>query len=175
MYGDAFGSFSASSPNNNLALPSVQQVLLKRWVQGDFVSDWNPGATAPKSLDEVPIAEQPAVLDKAPLHFCLADAFHPGCEITWPMRHASMYEKPFRIRHRAAGQPKLITALTSLSNRRAAGRATLCPRPRRHQPMDGIAMARRYSFLPIWLRTRIRPLSPYFLASAGSQLGAHRR
>jgi hypothetical protein len=101
MYGDAFGSFSASSPNNNLALPSVQQVLLKRWVEGDFVNDWNPGVTPPKSLDDVPIADQPAALDKAPLHFCLADAFHPGCEITWPMRHTSMYEKPFRIRHRS--------------------------------------------------------------------------
>jgi len=104
MYGDAFGSFSASSPNNNLALPSVQQVLLKRWVQGDFVSDWNPGAIPPKSLSEVSVAEQPTMLDKAALHFCLADAFHPGCEMTWPMRHASLYEKPFRIRHRAAGQ-----------------------------------------------------------------------
>jgi L-lysine epsilon oxidase-like protein len=104
MYGDAFGSFSASSPNNNLALPSVQQVLLKRWVQGDFVNDWSPGATPPKSLSEVPLPEQPAMLDRATLHFCLADAFHPGCEMTWPMRHASLYEKPFRIRHRAAGQ-----------------------------------------------------------------------
>jgi len=100
MYGDAFGSFSASSPNNNLALPSVRQVLLKRWVEGDFVNDWNPEVTPPKSINEVPIADQPATLDKAALHFCLADAFHPGCEITWPIRHASMYEKPFRIRHR---------------------------------------------------------------------------
>jgi len=40
------------------------------------------------------------MLDKAALHFCLADAFHPGCEMTWPMRHATMYEKPFRIRRR---------------------------------------------------------------------------
>ena len=37
-------------------------------------------------------------LDKAALHFCLADAFHPGCELTWPMRHASLYSAPFRIR-----------------------------------------------------------------------------
>jgi hypothetical protein len=40
------------------------------------------------------------MLDKAALHFCLADAFHPGCELTWPMRHPSLYEKPFRIRRR---------------------------------------------------------------------------
>jgi hypothetical protein len=40
------------------------------------------------------------MLDKAALHFCLADAFHPGCEMTWPMRHTSLFESPFRIRWR---------------------------------------------------------------------------
>jgi hypothetical protein len=104
IYGDAYGSFSPASPNNNLALPSVRQVLLKRWVDGDFINDWSPEMKPPKSLDEVPLRDQPATLDKAPLHFCLADAFHPGCEMTWPMRHASMYDKPFRIRHRAVDE-----------------------------------------------------------------------
>jgi hypothetical protein len=103
MYGDAFGSFAANAPNNNLPLPSVQAMLLKRWVAGDFVNDWNADLKAPHSLAEVPLAAQPATLDKAALHFCLADAFHPGCEMTWPMRHTSMYSKPFRIRHREEG------------------------------------------------------------------------
>ncbi len=43
------------------------------------------------------------MLDRAALHFCLADAFHPGCELTWPMRHASLYEAPFRIKRRVPG------------------------------------------------------------------------
>jgi hypothetical protein len=30
---------------------------------------------------------------------CLADAFHPGCEMTWPMRNAMMYMAPFRLLH----------------------------------------------------------------------------
>ena len=57
------------------------------------------------------------VLDRAALHFCLADAFHPGCEMTWPMRHATLYSAPFRIRHRPAGQddpdygPQLTSAV----------------------------------------------------------------
>ena len=106
IYGDAFGSFSDASPDNNLALPFVQQALLQRWVDGAFVSDWPPAAPPPTSLAKVPLAQQPAMLDKAALHFCLADAFHPGCEMTWPMRHASMYDKPFRIRHRPPGQPE---------------------------------------------------------------------
>ncbi len=103
MYGDAFGSFTANAPNNNLPLPSVQAMLLKRWVAGDFVNDWNADLKAPHSLAEVALAAQPATLDKAALHFCLADAFHPGCEMTWPIRHTSMYSEPFRIRHREEG------------------------------------------------------------------------
>lgn len=106
IYGDAFGSFSDASPGNNLALPSVQQAVLRRWADGDFVNDWPPATPPPMSLAKVPLAQQPAMLDKAALHFCLADAFHPGCEMTWPMRHASLYEKPFRICRRPPGQPE---------------------------------------------------------------------
>jgi hypothetical protein len=106
IYGDAYGSFSSTSPNNNLPLPSVQAVLLKRWVVGDFVNDWKADREPPHSLADVPLAEQPAMLDQAALHFCLADAFHPGCEMTWPMRHTTIYSKPFRIRHREVGAPE---------------------------------------------------------------------
>jgi hypothetical protein len=103
IYGDSFGSFQPNSPDQNLPLPSVQQTLLDRWVKGDFVNDWDPDLEPPRSLDKVSLQAQPAMLDRAALHFCLADAFHPGCEMTWPMRHATMYSKPFRIRHRPAG------------------------------------------------------------------------
>jgi hypothetical protein len=116
IYGDAFGSFSDASPANNLPLPSVQQVLLRRWVEGDFIDDWNPAFTPPKHIDQVPLAEQPSTLTKAALHFCLADAFHPGCEMTWPMRHASMYHAPFRIRRRPLGpEPTYGPKLTQQS------------------------------------------------------------
>lgn len=99
LYGDDFGGdLFQDSPDTMLALPSLQQLYLQRWAAGDFINDWQPDATAPKTLNDVPLAEQPAMLDKAAMHFCLADAFHPGCEMTWPMRHASLYEKPFRIR-----------------------------------------------------------------------------
>lgn len=106
LYGDAYGSFSADAPNNNLALSDVRAKLLELWVKGEFVNDWDPGADSYNSIDQVPVQEQPAMLDQAALHFCLADAFHPGCEMTWPMRHTTMYSAPFRIRHRAAGDPE---------------------------------------------------------------------
>ena len=37
------------------------------------------------------------------MEFCLADAFHPGCEMTWPMRQATMYMAPFRLAHQPPG------------------------------------------------------------------------
>ena len=85
------------APDNYLSLPSVREVQLRRWVAGDFVDDWPPKAPLPATLKDVPLNGQPAMLDKAALHYCLADAFHPGCEMTWPLRHASMYEAPFRL------------------------------------------------------------------------------
>jgi hypothetical protein len=105
IYGDAFGSFD-DSPRNNLSLTHVRAQLLERWVDGDFVNDWDLHAKPPQSIDDVPLKNRPAMLDQAALHFCLADAFHPGCEMTWPMRHATMYEAPFRIRSRSADDPE---------------------------------------------------------------------
>lgn len=105
IYGDAFGSFPANGPGNMLTMTGTQATLLRRWVEGEVEIDW-PSAPPPDSLDKVPPAQRPAMLDKSALHFCLADTFHPGCEVTWPMRHASMYSKPFRIRHRPAGVPE---------------------------------------------------------------------
>jgi hypothetical protein len=56
------------------------------------------------------------MLDRAALDFCLADAFHPGCEVTWPIRHPSMFMAPFRLRHRRADEadPRLSSPLSPL-------------------------------------------------------------
>ena len=106
IYGDAFGSFSSSGPGNLLTMTALQATLLKRWVEGDFDDDWPQAAPLAASFDKLPLGDQPAMLDKSALHFCLADTFHPGCEMTWPMRHASMFSSPFRIRQRPDGQPE---------------------------------------------------------------------
>ena len=107
IYGDLFGETVPSGENaaaTYLTLPPYFDYVLKNWVAGDFVSDFNPDEKQPNKLSKVPLQEQPEMLDKANMHFCLADAFHPGCELTWPMRHASMYRAPYRIRERARGK-----------------------------------------------------------------------
>ncbi|MCR9257076.1 MAG: LodA/GoxA family CTQ-dependent oxidase [Alphaproteobacteria bacterium] len=100
IYGDAFDGVleSDTSPRTMLTVPSVQWLHLQRWVEGTFEGGYDPSIEPPADVDEMPLADQPAMLDKAALHFCLADAFHPGCEMTWPMRHATLYMEPYRIR-----------------------------------------------------------------------------
>jgi hypothetical protein len=70
---------------------------------GDFIPDYDPSRIAAGKIEDVPVPEQPDTLDRAALEFCLADAFHPGCEMTWPMRQYSLYMAPFRIAHAPAG------------------------------------------------------------------------
>ncbi|MEY4902324.1 MAG: hypothetical protein RLZZ292_139 [Bacteroidota bacterium] len=103
IYGDAFG-YSDDYPSQYLALPTLFDSILKSWVEGSFINDYDPKATAPQTLPEVPLQEQPEMLDRAAMHFCLADAFHPGAELTWPMRNASMYRAPYRLKVRPAGE-----------------------------------------------------------------------
>lgn len=100
LYGDAMDIPFVATPRQNTMLAKNQLLCLKRWAEGSFQSDYPAGIQVFHTIEEVPVADQPAMLDRAALEFCLADAFHPGCELTWPIRHASMYMAPFRIRHR---------------------------------------------------------------------------
>lgn len=97
IYGDAMNVPPAKLPEQHAALTDTQLDLLQQWAAGDFDPGDDPIDGA-DSLDRLPLALQPKALDKAAMDFCLADAFHPGCEMTWPMRHAAMYRAPYRIR-----------------------------------------------------------------------------
>ncbi|WP_328923749.1 LodA/GoxA family CTQ-dependent oxidase [Streptomyces sp. NBC_00190] len=120
VYGDAM-SLPPVSARQHLALSPLQTRLLARWTRGDFVPDHVLGGdSTPTELDRLPLAARPAALDRAALSFCLADAFHPGCEITWPMRHTTLYSAPFRIRHRPESNPersygRVLTPQTALA------------------------------------------------------------
>ncbi len=102
LYGDAMNIPPAHTPRQHAALTDTQLWFLQQWAQGDFEPDYDPGSQPPLAIDEVPIAQQAAMLDRAALEYCLADAFHPGCEMTWPMRTATIYMAPFRIKHAPA-------------------------------------------------------------------------
>lgn len=95
QYGDSYGTFT-DSRTVHFTLPNLQKKHLDRWVKGEFIDDWREKRKPRTDLSAIPLAEQPAMLDRAALHYCLADAFHPGCEVTWPMRHATLYKTPIR-------------------------------------------------------------------------------
>ncbi len=101
IYGDAMAS-RPRSPLQYLALSDTQIAQLIAWSKGEFGTEPWPGF--PRRIEDAPVADQPGLLDRAALDFCLADAFHPGCEVTWPIRHTTMYEEPYRILHRPEGE-----------------------------------------------------------------------
>jgi hypothetical protein len=104
MYGDNM-AVPATTPNGFFTLTKTLYGYLRQWRDGDFEQDWgpNPGATA---LEDLEPGQQTELLAKAPLWYCLGGPFHPGCELTWPMRLVGMYSGPFRIRRRSEENPE---------------------------------------------------------------------
>jgi len=106
LYGDAVAIPTMGSERQHSTLSDLQLTFLEQWVKGDFEADFSGfDQDKPKTIDDYPIHEQPDMLTKAAMDFCLADAFHPGCEMTWPMRSSGMYMAPFRLKH-APKKPK---------------------------------------------------------------------
>jgi hypothetical protein len=103
IYGDAMNQPPALSPRQHSSLSQLQLTQMQQWAAGDFDADHEPGRRVPRQIDDVPVAEQGETLTRAALDFCLADAFHPGCEMTWPVRQIAMYRAPFRLAHAPAG------------------------------------------------------------------------
>lgn len=125
LYGDAMNVPPAETARQNAALTDTQLMFLQQWAAGDYEADYDPAYQPPRRLDQVPVAQRGDTLDRASLELCLADAFHPGCEMTWPVRTASMYLAPFRWKHAAGIEPSygasLISDTLSLPNGPLAG------------------------------------------------------
>ncbi|HEX2252067.1 MAG TPA: LodA/GoxA family CTQ-dependent oxidase [Thermoanaerobaculia bacterium] len=91
FYGDGFGEYTGLAIDE-LALTPTQYGWLERWAAGDF----EPGERRqpPQRLEDLPTAEQPRALDRTPLEDCLGGPFHPGIELTWPLRVPRMWRPP---------------------------------------------------------------------------------
>jgi hypothetical protein len=99
LYGDAMNIPPAKTPRQHASLTDTQMRFLRQWAAGEFMADYDPEYQPPRQIDQVPPAQQPDLLTRAAMEFCLADAFHPGCEMPWPMRAPGMYMAPFRLKH----------------------------------------------------------------------------
>ena len=197
LYGDAMNIPPVPSPRQNAALTATQLWMLEQWAEGCFDADLDlpsdpasdPASDLPRAdgsailprrgprvVDELPVQEQGDMLTRAALEFCLADAFHPGCEMTWPVRAATMYLAPFRFAHANPGMGAAVAR--GRAHRRLGDhpqRATLGPGARLRDPLDGGAVADRHGELPVRVLHRLRPLRADLLAGPGAQPGAHPR
>ena len=113
-YGDGV-DLPATNPRQWQAVLPLQYAWLEQWAKGDFEADWpTDGLTFPAQLEDLPVAEQPAALDRAVLDECLGGPFHPGCELTWPMRQPLIYEAPFRLRRQIKDERDWGPVMTSV-------------------------------------------------------------
>lgn len=101
IYGDASGSFD-DSPRAYFTYTPTNLKYIDDWRKGDFVGDYDPDRAEPGTLEEVEPARQPCTLDRAALYWCMGGPFHPGCELTWPMRQPMPYRSALRLRERPA-------------------------------------------------------------------------
>ncbi|HEV7919801.1 MAG TPA: LodA/GoxA family CTQ-dependent oxidase [Thermoanaerobaculia bacterium] len=103
VYGDST-NIPATDPRQWYAVTAYQYDILRRWAAGEFAADWT-GAKAPRRLEEYPVAEQPWALDYSALENTIGGPFHPGCEMTWPMRQPILYQSAFRLKLRRGPAP----------------------------------------------------------------------
>ena len=103
------------SPRQYTALTDTQVWFLQQWATGNFIGDYDSNKKPPGRIEDVPVRDQGEMLTRAAMEFCVADAFHPGCEMTWPVRAKTMYMAPFRLAHALEGwmPPALGEVLTS--------------------------------------------------------------
>ncbi|MGX0905160.1 hypothetical protein ACSSV8_003754 [Roseovarius sp. MBR-79] len=102
FYGDTFGD-RVDAALEYLLVTQTQYDHLERWAAGQFDSDWT-GVPQLPVFDALSPEQQAEELDRAGLHECLGGPFHPGIEITWPFRLATMWEAPYRLRTLTEGE-----------------------------------------------------------------------
>ncbi len=93
FYGDGFGEYEKIAIVD-LPITRTQYARLEKWANGDFKTG-KPQKYVP--FDELSPAQQIDALNQAPMEECLGGPFHPGIELTWPMRVKEMWKKPYRL------------------------------------------------------------------------------
>lgn len=94
FYGDAFGEYE-NLAQVGLPVTFTQYQWLSHWAAGDFTTE---KPTPPRPFATLSPGQQAEALTITPLEECLGGPFHPGIELTWPLRNLIMWAKPFRLK-----------------------------------------------------------------------------
>ncbi len=94
FYGDGFGEYQ-NIALVDLPITITQYARLKKWKDGKFKAT---KPVAQKPFVKMTPAEQINALNQAPMEECLGGPFHPGIELTWPMRENIMWKEPYRLK-----------------------------------------------------------------------------
>ncbi|WP_245272817.1 LodA/GoxA family CTQ-dependent oxidase [Microvirga lotononidis] len=89
IYGDLYGE-SGEAVLTLLSVTMTMHEHLRRWKEGDFASDW-AGPPIPVDFAGHTPEGQVAQLTRAGLSECLGGPFHPGIEISWPLRRPELW------------------------------------------------------------------------------------
>jgi hypothetical protein len=94
FYGDGYGEYERLAIVD-LPITQIQYERLSKWATGAFTKG---ELLKKKTFEELSLEEQIAALNQAPLEECLGGPFHPGIELTWPMRVKIMWAEPYRLK-----------------------------------------------------------------------------
>lgn len=97
------------SPAHWFTMPQMQFDILKEWAEGNFINDLNEKRKVDetKDFEDIPLDQQPMALIRAALEPLSGGAFHPGVELTWPLRQQGVYrdDEPYRLKVDPDPQP----------------------------------------------------------------------
>jgi len=105
FYGDAVTLDTGTTDAREwMAILPTQYRWLEQWAAGHFIPDGPP--PPPPPWEALSAAEQVRLIDRGVLDEVLGGPFHPGAEVTWPMRHPLLYSAPFRVKRRDTAEPE---------------------------------------------------------------------
>jgi L-Lysine epsilon oxidase N-terminal/L-lysine epsilon oxidase C-terminal domain len=100
VFGDAYGEDAKGFKwkLERLAVTATMYAHVLRWRDGQFNPDWLGVPLALPTFESLTADEQVENLSRCALHECLGGPFHPGIELTWTLRRASIWKAPYRLR-----------------------------------------------------------------------------
>lgn len=96
------------SPAHWFLMPRLQYEILTKWAKGEFVDDLDRREASITDLDQIAIENRGDALTRAALEPCSGGAFHPGVELTWPMRQEAIYRDDLPFRIAVGSRPSLL-------------------------------------------------------------------